>query len=51
MKTAEWYQRGCSGDFIVKLEKKIHFCNILRLDKWIPDGSLFSKNLLTKQAI
>ena len=25
MKTAEWHQRGCSGDFIVKLKKKYNF--------------------------
>ena len=33
MKTAEWHQRGCSGDFIVKVKKKIQIFTILHLDK------------------
>ena len=49
MKAAEWHQRGRSGDFIVKLNKKYTFFTILRLDRRIPDGRLISENLFPKQ--
>ena len=48
MKTAEWHQQGHSGDFIVKF-KKIHLFTILRLNKWIQDGSLLFENWFPKQ--
>ena len=34
MKTAEWHERGRSGDFIVKLKKKYTF---LLFDVWISE--------------
>ena len=51
MKTAEWQQRGRSGDLIVKLKEKIRLFTILRLYKWIPDKRLVSENFFHKQAI
>ena len=35
MKTAEGHQRGCSGDFIVKLNKKYNFLALyMRISKF-----------------
>ena len=51
MKTAEWHQRGCFGDFIVEMKKKYTFFTVLRLDKWVPGGRLLFENLFPKHVI
>ena len=49
MKTAEWYQRGRSGDFIVKWKKKYTF---LQFYVWISEfrmGGYFLKTCFLKR--
>ena len=45
MKTAGWYQRGRSSDFILKLKKKKDTSYYFRLDKLTPNGRLLFENL------